>query len=175
MLFRSRRMTTPNVNRFGALTDGFAFRIEGDLHVAEIASGPERSVEQFCSLADHMPPVVDFAMWCVRSNRRFAGEGLALAEVSDVVARLKVALVASGGVEVAVFTGEEQVALSPLLDLWIYAKSDRWYYLLLGLGLEERSELRRRTWTMTRSDFTGAPELVEAVSAAAERLTLKRS
>ncbi|GAC1458643.1 MAG: hypothetical protein PVSMB1_08540 [Gemmatimonadaceae bacterium] len=67
------------------------------------------------------------------------------------------------------------MALSPLLDLWIYAKSDRWYYLLLGLGLEERSELRRRTWTMSRSDFTGAPELVEAVSAAAERLTLKRS
>ena len=65
------------------------------------------------------------------------------------------------------------LSLSAMLDLWIYAKTDRWLAMLIERGLEEAADLPRRSWTVKREDFSGAPELVEAVTAAAERLTLK--
>jgi hypothetical protein len=173
MLFRSRRPETPPENRFGALTDVFVSRREGELFVSEVAASEESAVDHFHALIDEMPALVDFAMTCLRTNRRYVGEGLHRTEVSETVARLRVPLVASGGVELAVYTADEQLSLSPTLDLWIYAKSDRWVYLLLGRGLEETAELPRRTWTVAPSEFTGAPALVAAVAAAAERLTLK--
>lgn len=172
MLFRTRDDSLSAQSRFQPPADLFAFRKEGDVHVAEVSAGLERAVELFHSLTGEMPPVVDFALDCLRTSRRFVGQGLQLAEVEEAVARLKVPLVASGGVEVAVYTEEDQLALSPMLDLWIYARSDRWLYLLLGQGLEEAAELPRRSWSLARGDFTGAPGLVEAVTATAERLTL---
>jgi hypothetical protein len=175
MLFRSRRPDTPVTSRFGSDIDLFAFRREGDLYVAEIAADPEPAVDLFHTLSEQMPPLVDFSLTCLRSDRRFVGHGLSLAEVTEAVARLKVPLATSAGVEVAVYTPDEQLTLSPMLDLWVYARSDRWLYLLLGRGLEECAELPRRTWTVEPDEFTGAPELVAAVTATAERLTLARA
>jgi hypothetical protein len=160
-------------SRFHPNTDLFVFRQEGGVHVAEVSAERERTVELFHALLDEMPGEVDFALECLRTSRRYVGEGLHRVEVDEAVARLKVPLVASGGVEVAVYTNDDQLSLSPMLDLWIYSRSDRWLYLLLGHGFEESVELPRRTWTIARSEFTGAPEMVGAVTAAAERLTLK--
>ncbi|HVT39196.1 MAG TPA: hypothetical protein VHE78_09120 [Gemmatimonadaceae bacterium] len=174
MLFRSHHTDTPAENRFGEFTNRFAFRKEGDLHVAEIVASPERSVELFHSLAGEMPETVDLAMHCLRTGHKFIGEGLHLAEVTEAVARLKVPLTTSAGVEIAVYTPEEQLTLSPMLDLWLFSRSDRWFYLLLGSGLEEAAELPRRSWGVKPGEFTGAPELVNAVTAAAERLTLRK-
>jgi hypothetical protein len=173
MLFRTRHDAPGTMSRFHANTDLFVFRQEGDVHVAEVSAERERAVELFHALLDEMPAQVDFAIECLRTSRRFVGEGLQRAEVEEAVARLEVPLVASGGVEVAVYTNDDQLSLSPMLDLWIYARSDRWLYLLLGQGFEESAELPRRTWTVARDEFTGAPEMVEAVTAAAERLTLR--
>ncbi len=173
MLFRSRIPTPLSATRFRLQAELFAFRKEADLYVAEIAGDGERSVDLFHSLAGQMPDVVDFSMECLRSGRSFIGEGLRRDEVVEAIARLKVPLVASAGVELAVFTADEQLSLSAMLDCWIYAKTDRWLALLLDRGLEEAAELPRRSWTVKREDFTGAPELVEAVTAAADRLTLK--
>ncbi|MBI1809267.1 MAG: hypothetical protein HYR75_05160 [Gemmatimonadetes bacterium] len=172
MLFRGRIQDTSVWRRFRPREDVFAFRREGDLYVAEVATGSERSVDLFHALLEQMPPVVGFALECVRSGREFVGEGLQLAEVRETVARLKVPLVASAGVEMTVFTDDEQLSLSPMLDLWLFAKTDRWLYLLQGRGLEERAELPRRSWTFGRDGFGGAPAVVEAVAAAAARLTL---
>jgi hypothetical protein len=172
MLFKSRSPETNLEQRFRAKGDVFAFRKEGDIHVAEIRAGAERAVDLFAQLVEEMPAVVDFSLECLRTRREFIGSKLALAEVRETIARLKVPLVAWGGVEISVHTADEQVALSAMLDPWIFARSDRWLYLLIGQGLEERADLTERGWSMARGDFTGAPELVEAVSAAAERLTL---
>ncbi len=172
MLFRGKQPETSVWRRFRPRADLFAFRREGDLYVAQVSASGERSVDLFHALTEQMPPVVDFTLECLRSDRQYTGKGLQLAEVKEAVARLKVPLVASGGVELSVFTEDEQLSLSPMLDLWIYARSDRWLYLLLGRGLEERAELPPRGWTVAREEFTGAPELVDAVTAAAERLTL---
>jgi hypothetical protein len=172
VLFRGKQPETTVWRRFRPRADLFAFRREGDVYVAQVRAGGERSVDLFHSLTELMPPVVDFSLDCVRSDRAYSGKGLQLAEVKEAVARLKVPLVASGGLEVSVVSDDEQLALSSNLDLWIFARTDRWLYLLLGRGLEERAELPRRAWTVLRKDFTGAPELVDAVTSAAERLTL---
>lgn len=143
------------------------------MHVVRVAAGMERSVELLHGLTAQMPPVVDLSVECLRSKRRFVGEGLSLAEVRETIARLKVPLVASGGVELGVFTAEDQLVLSPMLDLWIYSRTDRWVYLLVGEGLDEAPSLSPRAWTVGRDEFTGAPDLVAAVEKTAERLTLR--
>jgi hypothetical protein len=158
--------------RFRAATDVFAMRREGEIHVAEVRTGPEQAVELFHDLTEQMPPVVDLALDCLRTGRHYVGAGLHLSEVTETVARLKVPLVASGGVELAVYSADEQLSLSPMLDLWIYAKTDRWLYVLLGMGLEERVDLPVREWGVAPNEFSGAPELVDAITATAERLTL---
>jgi len=173
MLFRHRTPATTVANRFRPDSAVFETRQERGLYVVRVAAGLERSIELLYSLAEHLPSVVDFSVECLRSKRRFLGEALSLAEVRETIARLKVPLLASGGVEVAVFTSEDQLVLSPMLDLWIYSRTDRWVYLLVGEGLEETVALPSRGWTLGRDEFTGAPDLVAAVEKTAERLTLR--
>jgi hypothetical protein len=170
--FKTRPVKEVLTGRFRPSAEVFAMRKEADVFVAEVRTAPERAVELFHELTEHMPDVVDLALEDFRTGRKYRGEGLTLSEVTDTVARLKVPLAASGGLELSVYTGEEQLCLGPMLDLWIYAKSDRWLYLLLGRGLEERAELPARAWTVGLKEFSGAPELVDAVTATAERLTL---
>ena len=171
--FKTRPVRDSLGARFRPAADVFAMRKEGDVFVAEVRTSPEHAVELFYELTAHMPDVVDLALDCLRSGREYLGEGLHLSEVTETVARLKVPLAASGGVELSVYTGDEQLCLSPMLDLWIYAKSDRWLYLLIGRGLEECAELPPHEWSVGAKEFTGAPELVDAVTSTAERLTLK--
>jgi hypothetical protein len=171
--FKTRPVREVLGARFRPSADVFAMRREGDVFVAEVRTSPEHAVELFHELTEQMPEIVDLALDCLRTGREYVGEGLHLSEVTETVARLKVPLAASGGVELSVYTGDEQLCLSPMLDLWIYAKSDRWLYLLLGRGLEERAELPPREWRVEPKEFTGAADLVDAVTSTAERLTLK--
>lgn len=173
MLFRHDQTPTNVADRFRSGEAVFATSIERGLNVVRVAAGMERSVELLHALSEHLPPVVDCAIDCLRSKRRFVGEGLSLPEVRESIARLKVPLVTSGGVELAVYTSEDQLVLSPLLDLWIYSRTDRWVYLLVGQGLEQVDIVPTRGWTVGRDDFTGAADLVAAVEKTAERLTLR--
>jgi hypothetical protein len=173
MLFRHRTPPTTVASRFRPATALFASRTERGLFVTQISAGMERSIELLHSLSEQLPPVVDLSLECLRSGRRFVGEGLSLPEVRETIARLKVPLVASGGVELTVYTPEDQLALSAMLDLWIYSRTDRWVYLLVGEGVEQVGALEPRTWKVGRDEFTGAPELVEAIEKTAERLTLR--
>jgi hypothetical protein len=89
------------------------------------------------------------------------------------MARLKAPLANAGGVEIAVYTADDQISLSRQVELFVYARTDRWLYLLLGLGLEERESVPRRGWKQAGHDFDRAPELSSALETAAVRLGLK--
>jgi len=173
MLFRHEPPPTRVAARFRSDHAEFASTTEQGLHVIRVGASMERSVDLLHGLAEHLPPVVDCAIECLRSRRKFVGEGLSLPEVRETIARLKVPLVASGGVELAVYTAEDQLVLSPLLELWIFSRTDRWVYLMVGEGLEQVDEVAPRDWTVGRDEFTGAPDLVAAVGKTAERLTLR--
>jgi hypothetical protein len=78
-------------------------------------------------------------------------------------------------VEFSVFNSEDQLTLTPNIELYIYSKTDRWYYLLEGKGLEEQKTLQERTWKQEGTRFPAAPELVNAIQTAVERLGLQRA
>ena len=80
------------------------------------------------------------------SERKWRGERLALPDVRDALTRIKTLVAAAGGVEIAVYSSEDQLTLNPMLELFIYARTDRWLYLLQGKGLEERRLVRTNSW-----------------------------
>ena len=99
-------------------------------------------VDLFHALTEHLPPAVDVALEDVRSGLSWKGENIALPDVREVIARMKSPLSTFGGVEFAVYTSEDQLTLNPHLELFIYARTDQWFYILQGKGLEERRMLR---------------------------------
>jgi len=172
MFFRGRQPESSIWRRFRAGTDGFSFLKENDYYTAHVVANAERVVDLFHALTEHLPPAVDVALEDVRSNQKWKGENVALPDVREVIARLKVPLSTYGGVELAVYTSEDQLTLNPHLELFIYARTDQWLYILQGKGLDERRFMRTKSWKLQRREFAPAPELVSAVSLAAERLAL---
>ena len=75
----------------------------------------------------------------------------------------------------SVYTSEDQLSLNEHLELYVYSRSDKWLYMLEGRGLEELGRLRGKSWKIKRAAFPAAPDLVNALAAAAERLGLKQT
>jgi hypothetical protein len=173
MLFRGRQPEATVWRRFRSGIDGFTFTREDGYFAAHIAANAERVVDLFHALAEELPPAVDVAIEDVRAGRSWTGEGIALPDVRDVLARLRVPLATYGGVEVAVYSAEDQLTLSPHLELFVYGRTDHWLYILQGKGLEQVRALRARRWKRSRADFRPAPAISGAVSATAERLGMR--
>jgi len=172
-LFRTKTPDSTVWKRFRSGQDGFTFTRTGDIYEAKVVANAERVVDLFYTLSELMAPAVDVFIRDERSQSSWAGQTVALPDVRDAVARLKVPLSTYGGVEVTLFTPEDQITLSPQLELFIYSRSDRWMYLLSSMNLEERASLEERLWGMQSWERTPAPALSDAVAAAAERLSIK--
>jgi len=172
MLFRGRNPDMTVWRRFRSGVDGFTFEKDGDHYEAYVAANAERVVDLFYTLSENLPPAVDLVIEDLRTESIWHGETVALPDVRDAVARLKVPLATYGGAEFTLYTADDQITLTPQLELFIYARSDRWYYLLQGLGLEERAALADRSWRSQGWDRAPAPTLSAAIAAAAERLSL---
>ncbi len=173
MLFRSKRPDTTVWKRFRSGHDGFTFTRTGDIYEAKVVANAERVVDLFFTLSELMAPAVDIYMRDMRSQATWSGETVALPDIRDAVARLKVPLSTYGGVEVTLYTPDDQMTLTPQLELFIYSRSDRWVYLLTSMNLEERSSIEERLWGMASWERAPAPALSDAVAAAAERLSIK--
>ena len=175
MLFRGQQAEPSIWQRFKVAPDGFAFKRQEDHYACHVAANSERVVDLFHSLLEHMPPAVDLTLDDFRSGRNWKGEALPIDDVREQIARLKVLLSRYGGVELSVFTSQDQLTLTPNLELFVYARTDRWYYLLEGKGLEEQNVVRTKSWKIRRAQFPAAAELVNAVQSAVERLGLQRA
>lgn len=172
MFFRGKQPEGSIWKRFRASLDGFTFVEEDDYYAAHVVANAERVVDLFYALSEQLSPAVDLVIDDKRAGRVWKGESLALPDVRDTLARLKVLLAQHGGVEVTVNTTDDQLTLNPYLELFIYARTDRWLYLLEGKGLQEQRMIRTKSWKAKRDDFPPAPELDSAIAAAAERLGL---
>jgi len=172
VFFRGRQPEASVWRRFRSGLDGFTFIHEADHYTAHVVTNAERAVDIFHLLLEHFPPAVSVAIDDRRGKRSWTGDGVALPDAQDAVGRLKVPLASSGGAELTVYTTDDQLTLNPQLELFIYARSDRWLYLLVGLGLEGRTLVPTRRWKLARHDFGPAPELSDALAAAAARLGL---
>src|SRR3954471_10188406 len=175
MLFRGKQPEASIWRRFRASSDGFTFDEDNGVYTAHIVANAERVVDLFWTLADLLGPAVDMHIDDLRSGRSWHGEALPLPDVRDAIARLRLLLARYGGTQVSVFTSEDQLSLNEHLELYIYSKSDKWLYLLEGRGLEEMGRVRSKSWKIKRQAFPAAPDLVNALAGAAERLGLQRA
>lgn len=173
MFFRGRTPEASIWRRFRASADGFTFLQESDHYSAHIVANAERVVDLFFTLCEQLSPAVDVVIEDLRGGQTWKGEGVALPDVREQLAKLKILLARYGGIEFSVFTSEDQLTLNPHLELFIYARTDRWLYLLEGKGLEEQRRVRTKSWKMKREDFPPAPELATALAGAIERLGLQ--
>ncbi len=172
MFFRGRQPETSIWRRFRTATDGFSFAKETDHYAAHVVANAERSVDLFNTLLEHLPPAVDLFIEDARPKRRWKGERVALPDVRDAVARLRTPLAAFGGIEIAVYTSEDQVTINHVLELFVYSRTDQWLYILKGKGLEEQRAVRTKSWKLRRHEYPPAPELSDAVAATATSLGL---
>jgi hypothetical protein len=172
MWFRGRQPETSVWKRFRSAADGFVFTKEDDYYSAHVVAHAERIVDLFLVLMEQLPPAVDLAIVDARGKRKWVGDRLALPDVRDALTRIKTLVAAAGGVEIAVYSGEDQLTLNPMLELFIYARTDRWLYLLQGKGLEERRLVRTNSWKLSRHDFPAAPELADALDTLVDSLGL---
>ena len=145
----------------------------GDHYEAKVSANSERIVDLFYTLSEVLPPAIDVFIEDLRTQQSWQGESIALPDVRDIVARLKVLLSSFGGIEMTFYSAEDQVTLTPQLELVIYSRSDRWLYLLQSKNLEERAALADRAWGGSPWDRSRAPALSDALASAAARLSLR--
>lgn len=173
MFFRGRQPEASIWRRFRTGLDGFTFVKEADYYAAHVVANAERITDLFHALSEHLPPAVDVFVDDLRAGRKLQGENLALPDVRDALAKLKVPLSAAGGVELSVFSAEDQLTLNQHLELFLYARTDRWLYILQGKGLQEVRAVRTRSWKLNRGEFQPAPDLEAALAATVHRLGLR--
>lgn len=172
MIFRGRQPEATVWRRFRSGYDHFTFRREGEVNAARIVANAERVLDLLHALTAHLTPAVDVVLEDRRSGRAWRAEAAALPDVRDAIARLKLPLSAYGGVELAVYTPDDQLTLTIGLELFIYARSDRWLYILLGKGLVEQDRLERPRWDVSQP-FPPAPELEAALEMTVEKLGME--
>lgn len=180
MIFRGKQPEAVIWRRFRSGLDGFTFAERGDptadgdtgYYTAHVVANAERVLDLLHSFSELLGPAVDVAIEDRRTGRTWHGESVALPDVRDTVARLKLPLATYGGVELSIYTADDQLTLTPWLELFTYARTDRWLYVLLGKGLVEQESLPSKAWLPDGVAFPPAPELEHALRAAVQRLAL---
>lgn len=161
-----------DVHRFRGGDDWFVLDRDASVITARVGATAERVVDLWHALTAYLAPAVDVHVLDVRTGRGWAGAFCALPDVRETIGRLRLSLAAYGGVELSVFTDSDQLTLTPELLLVIYARTDRWAFLLDNLGLVEREAMPSPTWIPSRSTLRPEPQLEQALQSAAERMRL---
>lgn len=160
-------------SRFRESGDWFVVLRDEAATATYIGGTAERVVDVWHVLLSSLGPVVDVRLDDLRSGRVWSASLLALPDVREAVGRLRLSLAAYGGVELSVFTDEDQLTLTSELLAVTYSRTDRWAFILDGLGLAERSRMPARTWTSRRERLRPEPQLAAALQSTASRLGLE--
>lgn len=180
MIFRGRTPESTVWQRFRAASDGFTFRRRDDVstggvYEAHVSANAERVVDLFYTLTERLTPAVDLTLDDLRTGRSWHGTDVALLDARDAIARMKVPLATYGGVEISVYSPDDQLSLTAALELFIYARSDRWLYLLQSKGLHVYPPDGGTRWREQPWNRAPVPTLTGAVEGAAQRLSLTES
>jgi len=161
------------VPRFRPASDWYVVGQRGPLVECVVWSTAERLLRVYLSLLEHLDGQVDIAIESARDARSWRGELRSLSDVRAALTPLQRPLVMHGGVEVSVYTPDEQLTITPALGLLIYARSDRWIYLLDAMGFSERPEVPAPDWHPERAPLGDAPVLRVAVDQVVQQLALE--
>jgi hypothetical protein len=172
VFIRGRQPEAVIWQHFRAHGDGFVFGRSGGVFEARLLPNADRSLDLFLALFEYLAPAVDVYLHDWRTEERWVGKGLANPDVRDAVARVRQALSRCAGVEITVHASGEQLSLTPNLELFVYAETDRWLYLLQAKGLRRMPRLRTRSWRLEPGEFAPSDEAARAVRLTVERLRL---
>jgi len=174
MLFwRDRPVGSSLWHRFRTAPEGFtAVQEEGGYWAFHVVARADRVVELFLAMLSELPVEASIEISDQRAARRWRGRR-ETAALRAALEPLRALVAAHGGVEVTVFTEDDQLTLNPKLELFIYSHSQRWAPRLQGKGLSEERMVRTRSWRIPGAGLPPAPALSEAVAAAARRLELE--
>lgn len=161
------------VPRFRPSGDWYVVGQRGPLVECVVWSTAERLLRVYLSLLEHLDGEVDIAIESARDARGWRGDLRPLSEVRAALTPLQRPLVLHGGVEISVYTPDEQLTITTALGLVIYARSDRWVYLLDALGFSERTEAPPADWHPERTPPADAPALRAAVEQVVITLALE--
>jgi hypothetical protein len=162
-------------NRFRSSADWFVRGKIGDVHTVRVGASGERAVDLMHALVASLPPHVHVSVESIREKAAWAGWDVSRNDTRDVLARIKLLLASYGGVEIAVYTHDDQLTLTPELEVVVYSRLERWGRRLIALGLEERDAMPASTWRPSRHALTPAPELSESLETSVKRLGLTRA
>lgn len=146
---------------------------DAPIHRVVVGTNAERVLDTLHAMCVYLDPAVDVAVSDRRSGARWEGALLALPDVRETVGRLRLPLASYGGVELSVYTGDDQLTLTAELLLVVHARTDRWTFLLDELGFVERADIPRPTWRLADGALRPANALFESLVAAANRLGLQ--
>lgn len=162
------------VPRFRPVPDWYVSQDRGALHELFAWSNAERIVNVLHALTAHLDPAVDLTMQFGRDGVTWHGQLLPLPDVREALGRLQSPLATYGGVEVSVYTPDDQLTLTGALGLVIYARSDRWVHLLDGMGFAPRAVAPEPLWNAETAPLGASPELDRALALVVEQLGLER-
>lgn len=173
----SRSMPTRSVDtpRFRPTSEWFVMGRHRGVHSVQVGATAERTVDLLQALALHLDPSVDIQIVDARSGRRWQGAMCALPDVRAELERLRQGLAAYGGVEVSVYTPSDQLTLTAALQLVIYARTNRWAFLLEGAGLVERLAVPPSVWCPGSVPRFSVPSLTETLETTARHLGLEEA
>lgn len=175
MFVRTPDHPTEVWQRFTLPDEGFEFRGQAPLWRARIVAGSDRVVALFHDLAAELRPRIDVRIDDSRASGgadavHWHGSGLDRDRTRAAIAAMRAPLARYAGVEIALFDEEDQLTLRPYLDLFIHARTPRWYHLLRGLGLARYPAVPHRSWRLDDPRFPPAPALDEALHELLRRL-----
>ena len=158
--------------RFRSSADWFTHSELDGLYTSVIGANSERAVDLMHTLAWQFPETLSVSISSVRERKSWWDNACSRSETRDAIARLKLLLAGYGGVEFAIYTNDDQLTLTPELELILYSRSPKWRDVLIKIGLEERASAPTAVWCVSRSGLSVAPELLDSLSAAVKRLAL---
>jgi hypothetical protein len=144
-----------------------------DVQVLRVWANSERVVELFYRLSAQLDPVVDVVLSDRRAGCTWVGALRFLPEGREAIGRLRWPLATYGGVEGTLVNADDQLSLTPTLELVIYARHDRWRAALEGDGVMQRETPPRALWSPGTTPWGDAPELDAAIAVTVERLALE--
>jgi hypothetical protein len=166
-------LMSSDVPRFRNAGDWFVTSQRDGVSCVRVVATAERTMDLLHALSLHLDPAVDVELHDMRRGRQWHGELLPLPDLREVVGRLRLPVSAHGGVEISLYTDVDQLTVTPELLLVVYSRSERWPFLLAGLGLEECAVMPPPHWMPARSALAPQPEVEMAIDRAVERLTLR--
>jgi hypothetical protein len=172
MFLRVRQRRGDVWERFRIPVEGFVVSERRGLFEARLVANAGWAVDLFLALSGHLSPRVHMSLHDVRAGREWHHEALSLADARAEVLGMRSALASRAGVECALFDDDDQITLSAHLEVFVYSRTDRWYYFLRDLGLRPYVTLPPRSWRLRRGEFPPAPDLQDRLHQMVEQLQL---